>query len=292
MAQPAQDPLRVRLALPKGRMQEGVSALLGDAGIRLRAGSRGYRPAINLPHFEVKILKPQSIVEMLHLGSRDLGFAGADWVAELKADLVELLDTTMDPVRVVAAAPVQLLENGRLPQRPLVVASEYEHLTLAWIKKNAPKATFVRSYGATEVFPPEDADCIVDNTATGSTLTANGLEIIDELMQSSTRLYANPKAMAHPDRRAAIERFVLLVRSVLEARKRVMLEVNVSPERLEAVIAVLPTMREATVSPLHGNRGYAVKAAVPREELHRLIPEIKACGGTDVVVTALAQIVP
>src|SRR3954471_23421774 len=95
----------MRLALPKGRVQEGVNSLLAEAGIRLRAGSRGYRPSINLPNFEVKILKPQSIVEMLHLGSRDLGFAGADWVAEHDAHLVELLDTRLDPERVVAAAP-------------------------------------------------------------------------------------------------------------------------------------------------------------------------------------------
>ena len=285
----------MRLALPKGRMQEGVHSLLGDAGIRLRAGSRGYRPSINLPNFEVKILKPQSIVEMLHLGSRDLGFAGADWVAELGANLVELLDTGMDPVRVVAAAPSAVargLLGGDRPAKTLIVASEYERLTHAWIERRGLRARFVRSYGATEVFPPEDADCIVDNTATGSTLTANGLDIIDELMTSSTRLYGNPIMLEDPARRAIAEDFVLVVRSVIEARQRVMLEVNVAPENLEAVIAVLPCMREPTVSPLHGNRGYAVKAAVPRELLPRLIPDIKAHGGTDVVVTTLAQIVP
>ena len=292
MVPSAQDHDAIRLALPKGRMQDGVYALLRDAGIQLRAGTRGYRPSINLPDFEVKILKPQSIVEMLHVGSRDVGFAGADWVAEHGADLVELLDTGMDPVRVVAAAPSQLLEHGKLPKRALVVASEYERLARAWIKKTGIDATCVRSYGATEVFPPEDADCIVDNTATGATLTANGLEIIDELMRSSTRLYANPRALERADRRAAVERFVMLTRSVLEARLRVMLEVNVVAERLEAVIGVLPSMREATVSPLHGSRGYAVKAAVPRADLPRVIPEIKAHGGTDIVVMGLAQIVP
>jgi ATP phosphoribosyltransferase len=285
----------VRLALPKGRMQDGVNSLLADAGIRLRAGSRGYRPSINLPHFEVKILKPQSIVEMLHLGSRDLGFAGADWVAEHHANLVELLDTGMDPVKVVAAAPTTVAQNlldRPKGARPLIVASEYQRLSNAWIERRGLRATFVRSYGATEVFPPEDADCIVDNTATGSTLSANGLDIIDELMTSSTRLYANPAALEDPARRAAAEDFVLVVRSVIEARQRVMLEVNVAPEHLEAVIGVLPCMREPTVSPLHGNRGYAVKAAVPRDLLPRLIPDIKAHGGTDVVVTTLAQIVP
>lgn len=281
----------IKLALPKGRMEKGVYALLNEAGIELRSGSRTYRPLISLPEFEVKILKPQNIVEMLHVGSRDLGFAGADWVAELGANLVSLLDTELDPVKVVAAAPLTTLVDGELPKRALLVASEYERLTKRWIEERGMNAQFVRSYGATEVFPPEDADCIVDNSATGSTLRANGLEIVATLMTSSTRLYANPKALENPAKREPIERFVLLVRSVLDARRRVMLEMNVAPEHLERLIAVLPCMREPTISSLHGEAGYAVKAAVPRADLTKLIPDIKACGGTDIVVTNISQLV-
>ncbi|MCC6671110.1 MAG: ATP phosphoribosyltransferase [Planctomycetes bacterium] len=281
----------LRLALPKGRMQPAVFQLLADAGIALRQGSREYRPTLDLPGFEAKVLKPQNIVEMLHLGSRDLGFAGADWVRELGADLVEVLDTGLDPVQIVAAAPRALLAAGRLPARPLVVASEYTELARAWIRAAGLDATLARSYGATEVFPPEDADCIVDNTASGATLRANDLEVVAVLMASTTRLYANPRAWARPERRAAIDRLALLLGSVLDARRRVMLEVNVAPERLEAVCAILPCMREPTIAPLHGDAGYAVKAAVPRADLPRLIPEIKARGGTDLVVSQLAQIV-
>ncbi|MGM0574592.1 MAG: ATP phosphoribosyltransferase [Myxococcota bacterium] len=282
----------VQLALPKGRMQDGVLRLLSEAGIQVRTSDRGYRPTISLEGFDTKVLKPQNIVEMLHAGSRDLGFAGADWVAELGADLVEVLDTRLDPVRIVAAAPREILEDGALPGRRLVVASEYQRLTKQWIDRRAMDDVFVRSYGATEVFPPEDADCIVDNTATGSTLRANGLDIVDELMRSSTRLYANPRAMDDPAKRAVIDHFSLLLRSVLEARHRVMLEVNVSSEQLEALIAVLPCMREPTVAELHGHAGYGVKAAVPRKTLPTLIPQLKAHGGTDIVVTSLSQIVP
>lgn len=283
-----------RLGLPKGRMENGVLTLLSDAGIRVRPSARGYRPDVSLRGAEAKLLKPQNIVEMLVLGSRDAGFAGADWVAELEADVVELLDTGLDPVQLVAAAPVALLDNGRLPRldRRLVVASEYERLTRGWIGAKGLCAEFVRSYGATEVFPPEDADVIVDNTATGATLEANGLRVIDVLMQSSTRLYANPRALDDPTRRRRVEDLVLLLRSVLDARRRVMLEVNASAECLDAVVAALPAMRRATVSPLFGNNGYAVKAAVPREDLPRVIPAVKAAGGTDVVVSRLAQIVP
>lgn len=286
-------PAPLQFAMPKGRMQTGVLALLSDAGIDVRVDSRGYRPTLSIEGIETKILKPQNIVENLHLGSRDIGFAGADWVQEKGAELVELLDTGLDPVRVVAAAPVDFLEDGRLPaNKKLVIASEYENLTRRWIKEAGLDATFVRSYGATEVFPPEDADCIVDNTATGSTLRANKLAIVHEVMRSSTRFYAHPRALENPDKREAIDRLVLILRSVLEARRRVMLEVNVAEDILEQLIAVLPCMREPTIAPLHGGGGYAVKVAVPRRDLPLLIPEIKATGGTDIVVTRIDQIVP
>ena len=281
----------LKLAIPKGRMYEGVVSLLSEAGIHVSETARSYRPHVNLAGAEVKILKPQNIVEMLHAGSRDLGFAGADWVAELDGKLVELLDTGLDPVRVVAAAPISLLNEGDLPMRRLVVASEYERLTRAWISERGLDARFVRSYGATEVFPPEDADLIVDNTATGSTLEANDLEVVDVLTESSTRLYACPRALDDPDLRPQIEDLVLLVTSVLEARRRVMVEVNVSEEKLAALLEVLPCMRQPTVSPLAGGDGYAVKAAVPRSQLPSVMPRIKAAGGSDIVVTRLAQIV-
>jgi ATP phosphoribosyltransferase len=273
-------------------MEQGVLSLLMDAGIRLTFDRRGYRPKLSLDGFETKILKPQNIVEMLHAGSRDVGFAGADWVAEKAAELVELVDTTLDPVRIVLAADANFLENGRLPQRTFVVATEYERLTQRWLAERDLRATVVRSYGATEVFPPEDADCIVDNTATGATLKANGLVILDEVMRSSTRLYACPGSLDDPAKRDRIEHMALLVRSVLDARKRVMIEVNVPADCLERVVEVLPCMREPTISSLHHEAGFAVKAAVPRADLPELIRAIKERGGTDIVVVDIAQIVP
>lgn len=280
-----------RLALPKGRMQAGVLELLTAAGVRVDLGERRYRPSVSVPGFSAKLLKPQNVVEMLHAGSRDLGFAGADWVAELDGSLVELLDTGLDPVRVVAAAPTALAESGLESGRSLTVASEYRRLASRWIERRRLDATLVRSYGATEVFPPEDADVIVDNTATGATLEANGLEVVDELMTSSTRLYANPRALETPDHRERIADLVLVLESVVEARKRVMLEVNVDSGRLDELVAILPCMRRPTVSRLHEDGGYAIRVAVLREALPTLIPLVKARGGTDLVVTAPGQIV-
>lgn len=289
---PQSDDNQIKLAIPKGRMYDGVSKLMRDAGIRIRTSSRDYRPTLSLPGFDVKILKPRAVIEMLDLGARDLGFAGEDWVREDDADLVELLDTGLDRVRLVAAVPERSDENELLNRENAIVASEYVNLTQRWIDAKGYNARLIRSYGATEVLPPEDADCIIDNTATGATLDANSLRIIDELMVSTTRLYASKKAMENPAKREQIERFTLLIRSVLEARVRVMLELNVSSENLAGVIDVLPCMRTPTVAPMHNDDGFAVKAAVPREQLTQVIPLIKQRGGTDIIVTNPGQIVP
>jgi len=295
-------------------MQANVVGLLKDAGIPVSIDEREYRPRIGngkafgfgsvALEYESKLLKPQNIVEMLQSASRDIGFAGADWVRELGAEILELLDTGLDPVTIVAAAPeavanafrtcsanMSLVKNvcGRVP----IIASEYESLAKTWISKNLPGAEFVRSYGATEAFPPEDADIIIDNCATGTTLRANKLEIIDTLMTSSTRFYASRAAMADPIKREAADSLILLFRSVLEARRRVMLEVNVSSSLLDRLVEVLPCLRAPTISPL-GNKGdaFAVKVAAPRDMLASLIPEIKRRGGTDIVVTQISQLVP
>jgi ATP phosphoribosyltransferase len=281
----------LRIALPKGRMQPEVFALLDAAGLGVRSGARAYRPTLAAGRFDAKLLKPQNIVEMLAAGSRDIGFAGADWVAESRVDLVELLDTGLDPVRLVVAAPDALLQSGDLPRRPLRLATEYPHLASEWIARRGIEARVIRSFGATEVFPPDDADLIVDNTASGATLVANGLEIVDTLLESSTRLYASPTALDDPARRAAIGGVTMLLSSVLDARDRVMLEVNVSAGALEPVCALLPCMREPTIASLHGDAGYAVKAAVPRRSVASIIPRVKAAGGSDVVITPIAQIV-
>ena len=289
---PQQSESIIRFAIPKGRMYDGVSKLMQEAGISIRTSSRDYRPSISLQGFDVKILKPRAIIEMLDIGARDLGFAGADWVAEDNADLIELLDTGMDRVRLVAAVPEQSDEDELLNRAGALVASEYVNITKGWIEQRGFNAKLIRSYGATEVLPPEDADCIVDNTATGSTLSANALRIIDELMISTTRIYASKSAMKNNEKRRQIERFVLLIRSVLEARKRVMLELNVSKSDLESVVAVLPCMRQPTVAPMHNADGFAVKVAVLRDQLTEVIPLIKERGGSDIIVTQPEQIVP
>ncbi len=235
----------IHLALPKGHMQAGVYALLEEAGVKVSlSNSRGYRPSVPLPNYDCKLLKPQNILGMLAAGTRDIGFAGGDWVEELGIEgLVEVLDTGLDPVRIVAAAPdPKILEKGVGAEgRKLIVASEYSGLTKKWLERKGIVATVLKSYGATESLPPEDADLIVDNAATGSTLKANSLEILDTLMHSTTRMYASTKAWADPAKRARIESLVLLLTAVLNARKRLMVTFNISKASLDTLVSSLPS---------------------------------------------------
>jgi len=307
IAAPAKTDVIVKLALPKGRMEQGIFKLLNDAGLNLKVETRGYRPTIGVPGFDVKLLKPQNIVEMVNLGSRDIGFTGADLVEELGAkDLTRILDTLQDKVKLVAAAPESLLTpEGDILSffgkdgRKLVVASEYKNITQRWMSKRGltqENSVFVLSRGATEVFPPEDADIIVDNTSTGSTLKANRLRPFDELLHSSTCMYVNTKLWQDKSPEAAakrrqIEMLVTLLRSVLDAQSRVILEFNIEKSKLEEICKYIPAMREPTISQLHGDQGFAVKSVVPRIKLFDLIPLIKEHGGSDVIVTDLHHIV-
>ena len=285
------EPGSIRLALPKGRMYDQVVSLLKGAGISVRQSERGYRPIISLPNFSTKLLKPRDVIGMLSVGARDMGFAGEDWIQETGTELVELLDTGLNPVRLVVAAPTEILENGKLPSRKIVIATEYPTLAKQWVAKNGVDAEILQTVGATEVFPPEDADCIIDNTATGSTLRANGLQIIDDVMTSSTRLYASKEAVADPARKKVIDDFVLLINAVLQARSRVMLDLNVQKDDLDAVLEVLPSMRTPTVSSLSTSDWFAVRSAIPRKELASIIPRLKAAGASDIVTTTVEQLI-
>lgn len=281
----------VRLALPKGRMFDQIKNLFADAGIRIRNPERDYRPALSLDGFNTKILKPRNVIGMLQEGARDIGFAGNDWVAETGSQLVELFDTGLDPVRLVAAAPHGLLENGQLPRRRMVVASEYTRLAENWIAERGIDAHVLTTYGATEVFPPEDADIILDNTASGATLRANGLVVLDEVLRSSTRLYAHPRSLEDSRIRQRIDDLVMLLQSALAARSRVMVDLNCAAEGLERIVRILPCMKEPTISELRTPGWLAVRAAVPRDELTRIVLELKAAGASDIVTTRPEQIV-
>lgn len=284
------------LTLPKGRIQEKVLALLAEVGLGFRSSPRSYRPVCNDAAIVAKVLKPQNIPSLVALGRHDCGFTGADWVFEHDADVVELLDLGFDPVKIVAAMPESLYNSADNPfqnrERQMIVASEYPRLTQRFIADHNLNAVYVRSFGATEALPPEDADMIVDNTATGTTLRLNRLVIVEELMASTTRFIAHRKALENPAKRQKLDELVMLMQARLRADQKVLLEMNVSPEALEAIVAQLPCMRSPTVSPLHGETGFAVKVAVPKAEVARLIPQLAAAGARDILEYRLEKIVP
>jgi ATP phosphoribosyltransferase len=202
------------------------------------------------------------------------------------------MDLGFDRVRIVAAAQAEL-DLANLKRRKLTVATEYVNLAEKWLTKEGYDFRILRTYGATEVFPPDDADMIVDNTSSGQTLRDNGLKIIGTLLESSTRFVASKTALADPVKRGRIEELAMLFKAVLDGRDRVMLEMNVAESFFDGLIGSLPSMRSPTVAPLYGdNAGFAVKIAVRKTEVPDIIPRLKKFGATDIVEYDLRKVVP
>ncbi|MDR2632569.1 MAG: ATP phosphoribosyltransferase [Treponema sp.] len=281
----------LRILIPKGRIFDKVARLFDEAGFPISLTERTYRPLIGAPWLTGKIMKPQNVGELLELGSHDAGFTGLDWIQESRAQVQEIMDLGFDQVRIVAAVPADLDEQA-LKSRRLRVATEYVHLAEQWLQASGYPYRILRTYGATEVFPPDDADMIIDNTASGRTLKDNGLRIIATLVESSTHFVASPLAMADEVKRTRIEELAMLFKAVLDGRERVMLEMNVSKSQFAALVTGLPSMRSPTVAPLYGDSGYAVKIAVKKSDVPAMIPRLKKLGAADIVEYDLRKVVP
>jgi ATP phosphoribosyltransferase len=282
---------KLKLILPKGHIQKSVTKLLERIGLEFSATDRSYRPKSSDPEIQAKMLRPQNIPRLIELGRHDCGFAGHDWIVEQGADVVELLDLELDPVSVVAAAPPSLAELDSPGKQKLVVASEYEKLATIYINDKKLNAVFVQTYGATEAMPPEDADIIIDNTATGETLKRNSLVIMDEIMKSTTRFICNRESLDDPWKQKKMEEMTMLMRSALNADKRVLLEMNVPGDCFEKLVKNLPCMRAPTVAPLHSEEGFAVKIAVPFADVPKLIPKLIQAGARDILEFKLEKII-
>jgi len=281
---------KLRVLIPKGRIFDNVFRLFADAGFPISMADRTYRPKA-ADWLDMKIMKPQNVGELLELGSHDAGFTGIDWIKESGADVEEVMDLGFDRVRIVAAVPKEL-DDAALRRKKLVVATEYIKLAGDWLTKQGYTYRLLRTYGATEVFPPDDADMIIDNTSTGQTLNDNGLRIVDTLLESSTRFVASKAAIADEEKKVRIYELAMLFKAVLNGRERVMLEMNLPKNNFEKIAASLPAMNSPTVSPLYGEQGYAVKIAVKKDEIPDLILRLKTLGATDIVEYDLRKVVP
>jgi len=280
---------KLRILIPKGRIFDNVSRLFSEAGFPISLSDRTYRPALGADWLDAKIMKPQNVGELLELGSHDAGFTGIDWIRESGADAQEVLDLGFDRVRIIAAVP-QDYDETKLRSKKLVVATEYVNIAEQWLKSSGYQYKILRTYGATEVFPPDDADMIIDNTSSGQTLKDNGLKIIATLLESSTRFVASKTALANPEKKRRIDELAMLFRAVLDGRDRVMLEMNIPKEQFES-LASLPAMRSPTVAPLYGDAGFAVKIAVKKHEVPDIIPKLKNLGAIDIVEYDLRKVV-
>ena len=280
--------MSLKLVLPKGRINTKVLKLLSDCGIELIGGERDYRPKAYGFDLDVKLLKSQNIPSLVEIGHHDIGFAGLDWIKERRSEVEILTDLSFDPVKIVTCIPEDL-DWLEMKKRKLIVASEYKNISTDYLDKLGIDYQLLRSYGATEVFPPEDADMIIDNTSTGTTIRANRLKIIDTVMTSTTQFIANANTLQDTGKRRDIEDLLTLMQAVLNGRDRVLLEMNCGNDQINAIVDLLPAMRCPTVSRLYQDKGFAVKAAIRKDKIRELIPNLISAGATDILETAIRK---
>ncbi len=274
--------------------------LFEDADLPVIRGSdREYNAKINDPRIgKVKILRPQEIGLYVQQGYFDLGITGQDWIAETGATIVEVMDLDYNkqgigtPIKLVLAVS-QESEIHNVADLPanVRVSTEYPNITKDYFQRVGVPAQVLLSYGATEAKVPQIADAIVELTETGRTLIRNGMRIIDTVFTSTTKLIANKESWADTAKRQAIEEIKTLLSGVLAARGKVLIKLNVSAERLNDVIAVLPAMKSPTVSRLFGGEYYAVETVAMRSEINLLIPELKKRGAEDILEIPISKIV-
>ncbi len=286
---------KLRILLAKGRIYESVYELLSDVGISIKLPDRTYFPTTNQEDLAFQVVKPQIASVLLAANRADVGFSGKDWVYEngVQDGVEEIMDLGFDPVRIIAAVP-DTVDYNTVLKSPVTIATEYQNLSAQWIKGKNLTGTIFRTWGTSEGFVRDSSDSLaqilIDNTSTGSSLRANNLKIVDTLMESSTRMYASKAAMADPAKKQKIMELKMLFEAVLNARGRVMLEMNVAKDKFDALVKGLPSMRSPTVSPLFGDNGYAVKIAVKKSEVPVLLPKLQALGATDILEYALRKV--
>ena len=282
----------LKLVVPKGSLEEQTLRLLEAADLRVRRGSsRDYHGTIDDDRIErVSVLRPQEIPTYVQDGFFDLGITGQDWVEETGAD-VEVLTTlsyaktgTGHGTTRRAGRPERASRRQRRRRCRPARASAPSSCTSPSDTSPTSGSTVkvVWSYGATEAKVPEIVDAIVDITETGSTLRAHGMKIIETLLTSDPVLVANRASAADPVRRAAMDDITTLLLGALRAEGRVLIKLNVSEEALAAVLAVVPSMKAPTVSPL-SEGGYAIETVAEKRRVNRLIPQLKAAGATDLL---------
>jgi len=289
--------VKLKIGIPKGSLQEATFTLFRKAGFEFRMSSgRSYHPSVDDPEVDPLLIRPQEIPRYVEEGILDVGLTGKDWIEDNGSDVMEVGEftyskATLNPIRVVLAAPNGSNITSAADLAGKRIATEYVRLTERYLEKHGVKATVEFSWGACEVKVPELVDAIVVNTETGSSLRAHNLRIVDTLLTSTTRLIANHVAWEDPWKRAKTENIVLLLRGALNAEQLVGLKMNVPRANLDAVNQILPALKRPTVSPLSDPDWVALEIIVEEKVVRDLLPALKRAGAEGLVEYPLNKVI-
>lgn len=286
----------LRLGIPKGSLQDATVDLLSRAGWKITLSSRSYVPAIDDPEIACLLVRAQEMARYVESGALDAGITGHDWVEETRADVVELAELIyakqrLARVRWVLAVPEDsaILETRDLQDK--VIATEVVGITEKYLARHGVKARVEFSWGATEVKVPQLADAIVEVTETGSSLRANRLRILDTVLESSTVFIMNKKSAEDAAKREKAENMILMLQGAIAAATRVGLMLNVRRDDLATVLAVLPALKNPTISALSDSDWVAVNTIIEESVVRQILPKLKAAKAEGIVEYPLNKIV-
>src|SRR6266851_5779470 len=286
----------LRLGIPAGSLQEATADLFRKAGYKITFASRSYYPAIDDPEIQCTLIRAQEMPRYVQDGSLDCGLTGYDWVLENDADVHEVAELVFSkvskrPVRWVLAVPNDSPVQSVKDLQGKRIATEVVNLTRRWLAQHGVTAHVEFSWGATEVKPPRLADAIVEVTETGSSLRANNLRIVCDLLQSTTRFIANGRACADPWKKQKMDDLILMLQGAMAAEGRVGLMMNVKKVDLESVIKILPALQKPTISSLSDPEWVAVNTILSEDVVRHIVPQLKQSGARGIVEYPLSKII-
>jgi ATP phosphoribosyltransferase len=287
----------LKLGIPKGSLEQATIDLFAQAGWRITPHSRNYYPDIDDPDIRCALVRAQEMARYVERGTLDLGLTGLDWILETEAEVEEIATLTYSkasnrPSRWVLVVPDDSPIEGIEDLAGKKIATELVGFTRRFLSERGITAEVEFSWGATEAKCVEGlVDAVVEITETGSTIRAHGLRIVADLLVTETRLIASPAALRDPARRAKIDQIALMLKAALAARHKVALKCNVPAERLDAVVALLPSLHAPTVSHLTDERWCAVETIVDAAAVRDLIPRLSAAGAEGILEYALRKMI-
>jgi len=286
----------LKLGIPKGSLQEATLDLLSRAGWKVTLSSRSYVPTIDDAEISCLLVRAQEMARYVETGALDAGITGHDWVEETRADVLELAELVYAKQRLARVKWVLAVPEDSPIREPhdlqdKVIATEVVGITEKYLARHGVKARVEFSWGATEVKVPQLADAIVEVTETGSSLRANRLRILDTVLQSATVFIMNRKSAEDPAKREKAENLVLMLQGAIAAATRVGLMLNVRREDLASVLAVLPALKNPTISALSDSNWVAVNTIIEESVVRQILPRLKAAKAQGIVEYPLNKIV-